>query len=213
MRDGLNFSERVIALRREVTLETVGLPAIVAVKRFGERVGALFHCLYEFHPPSPKDLQTVGGAVRRAVRDLLPTRAGHLGNAIPNWMIHGPEVNLGFAIPDPAKMIFLSAVRSAAKVLNLRRNEERAPTSPVNQCLVEEFVAYAGELEKSKRTNWAERVVPPLKISQECPYPAVMMDKWALVVPLDILDFGPISTRRLAANRATSQWPWLLTAL
>ena len=155
----------------------------------------------------------MGGAVRRAVRDLLPTRAGHLGNAIPNWLIHGPEVNLGFAIPDPAKMIFLSAVRSAAKVLNLRRNEERAPTSPVNQCLVEEFVTYAGELEKSKKTNWAERVVPPLKISQDCPYPAVMMEKWALVLPLDILAFGPISSRRLAANRATSQWPWLLTAL
>ena len=41
-KDGLNFSERVVALRREVTLETVGLPAIVAVRRFGERVGALF---------------------------------------------------------------------------------------------------------------------------------------------------------------------------
>ena len=122
-------------------------------------------------------------------------------------------MNLGFAVPDPVKLIFLSAARSAAKVLNLYRNEERAPTSPVNQCLVEEFIAYAGELEETAKTNWTARVVAPLEIAQDCPYPAVMMGKWAIVLPLDILAFGPITSRRVAANRAASQWPWLLTAL
>ena len=72
VREGLGFSERLAALMRETRLETVGLPAIVAVRRVGERLGALFHGLYELHPPSPTDLATLGCAVRRAVRDVLP---------------------------------------------------------------------------------------------------------------------------------------------
>lgn len=128
-------------------------------------------------------------------------------------MIHTPERYLGFGIPHPGRAIFLSAVRSAGKVLNLFRDSRRVPTSPVNQCLVEEFIGYAREPEGSAQTDWRSRVVPPLELAQDCPYPAVQMGKWATVLPLDVLEFGPISSQRIAANRAASQWPWLLSAL
>ena len=125
-------------------------------------------------------------------------------------MIHAPERHLGFGVPDPGRAIFLSAVRSAGKALNLFRDGRRFPTSPVNQCLVGEFMGYARELEKRAQTDWRPKVMPPLEFAQDCPYPAVQMGKWVTVLPLDVV---PISSRRIATNRAASLWPWLLSAL
>ena len=120
-------------------------------------------------------------------------------------MIHAPERHLGFGVPDPGRAIFLSAVRSAGKALNLFRDGRRFPTLPVNQCLVGEFMGYAQELEKGTQTDWRSRVMPPLEFAQDCPYPAVQMGKWVTVLPLDVLESGPISSRRIATNRAASQ--------
>ena len=51
-KDGLGFPERLAALVREARLETVGMPAVVAVKWVGERLGALSR-LVRAAPPKP----------------------------------------------------------------------------------------------------------------------------------------------------------------
>lgn len=206
-RSGANFSRDLDDLMDEVRKVTSGLPALLTLKRFNERLAKITYSRGGVSPPTPGEAVEMNRSLRRKVRSLF-NAPGFLGNPISSETLHRPLSHWGFGVRNLEKALLVAAVKDLGRCLNMPR-ERNQPFSPVRLLLFEDLCAYIALYQEHPKWREALRDLEPVSGS----FPAVRWNGLPLVIPLELLDGRPITRGRLIANFRISQFPYLLSGL